>query len=364
MHPERISLTVLLLAALASGCGPNPPGDDDDDILETTTLDVDLAAGEAWLSLREGRVLEPGEVNQNNWDLHVDGWNLFLNGGASGSGSGAGIPFRDLDPDLQFEQVNREQDILYFLFQDDYGSVLSTWWAYGLRGGHNVYSRFHRYWLHDAGRWWKLQLLSYYQLVDGAPQAAHMGFRWQEVSEAGNSEVRELVVDATAGGISAAPDDPLNQFKYVDLESGVVTEHGDDSAAGAVDWHIGFRRFYIRLNGGTSGTRGIASFDVDADIEETDEALLDMSADNTLADFEALSWADRPDLSLLVQDRITPVLLGWYRGNPGAGATIDPIPFLLSTANDSDRAKMRVTALVDGSQDSPQSISLEYALLP
>ena len=78
------------------------------------------------------------QVNADNWDLHVDGWNLVLNGGASGQGSGAGIPFRDLDPDLQFEQVNREQDILYFLFQDDYGSVLSNWWAYGLRGGHNV----------------------------------------------------------------------------------------------------------------------------------------------------------------------------------------------------------------------------------
>ena len=71
-----------------------------------------------------------------------------------------------------------------------------------------------------------------------------------------------------------------------------------------------------------------------------------------------------PDTSLLVEDRITPILLGWYRGNPGAGATIDPIPFLLSTANDSDRAKMRVTALVDGNQESPQSITLEYALLP
>jgi len=358
----RLLLTVLA-ATLASACGPTPPGDDDD-ILATTSLDIDLAAGEAWVSLREGRVLDPAEVDPANWDLHVDGWNLFLNGGASGAGSGAGIPFRDLDPDLQFEEVNREQDILYFLFQDDYGSVLSNWWAYGLRGGHNVYSRFHRYWIHDSGLWWKLQLLSYYQLVDGAPEAAHMGFRWQEVAEAGNGDVRELIVDATAGGISAAPSDPLNHFKYVDLDLGEVLDHDDDSAAAALDWHIGFRRFYVRLNGGTSGGRGIGSFDVDADIVESDAALLEMTAQSTLAQFEALGWADRPSETLLVEDEITPVLVGWYRGNPGAGASVDPIPYLLSVADDSDRAKMRVTSLEDGSQSSPQSITLEYAILP
>ena len=363
MPLERSWILVILLILVAA-CGPTLPDDDDDDALETTVLDIDMSGGEAWLSLREGQVLDAAEVTDNNWDLHVDGWNLFLNGGASGSGSGAGSPFRDLDPDLSFEQVNREQDILYFLFQDDYGSVLSNWWAYGLRGGHTVYSRFHRYWLHDSGRWWKLQLLSYYQLVDGAPQAAHMGFRWQEVLESGNGEVREMHVDATAGGISAAPDDPLNQFRYVDLDSGEITRHSDESAATSSEWHIGFRRFYIRLNGGTSGPRGVASYDQDAENEESNEALLEMTPESALAGFEALGWSDRPDESTLVQDEIAPILIGWYAGNPGAGASALPIPFLASTANDSDRAKLRITALVDGSQESPQSITLEYALLP
>ena len=364
---NRDPRTILILSGmllLAAGCGQNPPDDDDDSVLETTTINVDLSAGEAYLSLREGRILAPSEVTDNNWDLHVDGWNLFLNGGASGPGNGAGIPFRDLDPDLTFEQVNREQDILYFLFQDDYGSVLSNWWAYGLRGGHTVYSRFHRYWLHEAGRWWKLQVLSYYQLVDGAPEAAHMGLRWQEVLEGSNGELRELNVDATAGGISAAPDDPLNQFKYVDLDSGEVTSHGDTSAATASDWHIGFRRFYIRLNGGTSGPRGVASYDQDAELEETDAGLLEMSPESTLPAFEALSWTDRPAESALVEDEIAPVLIGWYAGNPSAGASALPIPFLASTADDSARAKLRITALVDGNQSSPASLSLEYALLP
>jgi hypothetical protein len=137
---HKQSWPVIMLLLLAAGCGsPLPDDDDDDDTLDTTALDIDMSGGEAWVSMREGRVLEDSEVTDSNWDLHVDGWNLFLNGGASGAGSGAGIPFRDLDPDLTFEQVNREQDILYFLFQDDYGSVLSKWWAYGLRGGHTVY---------------------------------------------------------------------------------------------------------------------------------------------------------------------------------------------------------------------------------
>ena len=122
--------------------------------------------------------------------------------------------------------------------------------------------------------------------------------------------------------------------------------------------------FSEHRHGGTSGPRGVASYDQDADNEESNEALLEMTPENALESFEELAWSDRPDESALVQDEIAPVLIGWYAGNPGAGASALPIPFLASTANDSDRAKLRITALVDGSQESPQSITLEYALLP
>ena len=349
---------VLLLSACPTTTATEP------EPLGTEVLEVAVDGGEAWVDLREGSVRFEAPSEGERWDLHVSGWNLYLNGGASGPGNASGIPFRDLDPDLQFEEVNREQDLLYFLFQDDYGSQLCTWWAYGLRSDHNLYSRFHRYWLSDEGRFWVVQIVGYYQLVDGAPEAGWVSFRWREVISAGGPSTQTLTVDATAGGFGVAADHPENHFQYVNLETGEVLAHDDEQAADALDWHIGFRRFYVRLNGGTSGSRGIAAFDEDALVPETNEQLLGLDPDSTLANFEGLVWEDQPESEQFAVDQVTPILLGWIEGTPGVNATANPIPFLVSTADDAQRAKIRVVSLVDGTIDGPQAITLEYALLP
>jgi len=50
---------VITLLLLAAGCGPTLPDDDDDDTLETTSLDIDMSGGEAWVSMREGGSWKP-----------------------------------------------------------------------------------------------------------------------------------------------------------------------------------------------------------------------------------------------------------------------------------------------------------------
>jgi hypothetical protein len=65
------------------------------------------------------------------------------------------------------------------------------------------------------------------------------------------------VVDATAGGIT-----PTKSFVYAKFtDVGLVSLNLDDQAAlDSTDWDIAFRRFVIRLNGGTSGPSCVDAF--------------------------------------------------------------------------------------------------------
>ena len=56
---HKQSWPVITLLLLAAGCGPTLPDDDDDDTLETTSLDIDMSGGEAWVSMREGGSWKP-----------------------------------------------------------------------------------------------------------------------------------------------------------------------------------------------------------------------------------------------------------------------------------------------------------------
>jgi hypothetical protein len=60
------------------------------------------------------------------------------------------------------------------------------------------------------------------------------------------------VVDARAGGSSAAADHPWVYFRF-DTDGAHRVDIGDETALESMDWHVAVRRFQIRLNGGDSG---------------------------------------------------------------------------------------------------------------
>jgi hypothetical protein len=59
-------------------------------------------------------------------------------------------------------------------------------------------------------------------------------------------------VDATAGGYSSAISSPWVYIKFTDTGTEKV-EINDEEALASMEWDLSFRRFIIRVNGGTSG---------------------------------------------------------------------------------------------------------------
>ncbi len=60
------------------------------------------------------------------------------------------------------------------------------------------------------------------------------------------------VVDASAGGYSAAASNPWVYVRFTP-EGAERVEIDDETALESMQWHMGLRRFIVRLNGGTSG---------------------------------------------------------------------------------------------------------------
>jgi len=64
------------------------------------------------------------------------------------------------------------------------------------------------------------------------------------------SGVTSGTIDATAGGISASPDNP---YIYVDLKNGVKVDVNDVESRTNTSWDIALKRSSLRTNGGDSG---------------------------------------------------------------------------------------------------------------
>jgi|GEM_PF-5818087 len=339
----------LALSALLVGCLPTGP-----EPLETTTWTLTADAPHADLTTDAG--------DAGAWDVRLDGWNLFLNGGESGEGRAGGIDIRLLDLELQFDELLRSNQILFFFFFDSYGCALSDWWWYGLDGTHTLFSNFHTYVVQRGDRSWAWQLLDYYRPIENAAVAGHPEFRFVEIGTVDEPTVVDL--DATAGGLGADPDDPANRWTYFSFDDGVL-DLEDAEAVDDPDWDLGFKRFDIKSNSGPSGPGGVLTADPDADRGETPEDVLGFTAANQAGRFDerVAAWEADPTAEFVADD-VRPVLDRWFSGEPGSAALVDGRWFLVSDRTGGEVAKLRVIDLVDGDAAGPESVTLEWALLP
>lgn len=95
-------------------------------------------------------------------------------------------------------------------------------------------------------------------------------------------ETGELTIDASSS----------TDFTWVDLENLVTVSTGDPSSSTA--WDIGIRRYEVRLNGGYTGPADVdATIVVDHSGEDA-ATILGYSAENRLAEFEAIDANDIP----------------------------------------------------------------------
>lgn len=359
MTPLRALPSLALLLLIAPGCPTGP------EELETVTLTLtDLGSGPQYIDLVDG-----AESDSSAWDIEVDGWNLFLNGGESGDGKAGGIDMELLDLELQFEKMNRRNQLVWFLFFDSYACAISDWWWYGLDGTHTLFSNYHTYVVRKGDRDFALQVLDYYRVVDSSAEAGYPEFRWAAIPDAsGSVDVQTVDLDATAGGVSADADDPSNRWTYFSFDDGEVVL-SDEEALASTAWDLGFKRFNIKSNSGPSGPGDVTSVDFERERGETGEEVLEFTPENQEDRF--LAAIDRWDATApepFVADAVQPVLRRWWSGVPGneddPARLQDGRWFLATDRTGEELAKVRVVSFEGNGTAGPDSLTLQWAVIP
>ena len=143
-HAGTVTLEWSLQAEAGGAMGP------------TRTLDVDVSGGRAYVDLSRGEVSTAAD-----WDLALEGWDIRVNGGVSGSGQAgalaAGVPF---------DQATNPSGVPAQTYRGDaYGGVFDEhrWYRYNLTGtDHQVWPTFDVYLLRRGETMYKVQITGYY----------------------------------------------------------------------------------------------------------------------------------------------------------------------------------------------------------
>jgi hypothetical protein len=106
--------------------------------------------------------------NMDTWDLRFDSsFNIWLNGGIHGTGNASATT----NPDT-FAEISKTTEVISFAMSKDtvsgtFTDAETTWWGYGIDGGHNLWSNYRVYAVDTDSVQYKLRVLSYY-----APQGS------------------------------------------------------------------------------------------------------------------------------------------------------------------------------------------------
>jgi hypothetical protein len=229
--------------------------------------------------------LDGDGATSTDWDLAFSGYDVFTNSGLSGPGKGGAFP-----NDIESYDTGDVQQIP-FLIEDEAGGAFVSWYAYD-PADHVIWSRYHIYGVEKAGRRWKVQLITFYGEVQGAPVTGLFQIRYAEVLAGGPGPTIELKdIDATAGGRDAPE---TAQSACLDLASGQVTMLTPAAARASSDWHLCFRRAEVSVNGELGGPGGVRAADLQAaELDaETLAEVKERTAASEAAKFEAIGLAE------------------------------------------------------------------------
>lgn len=284
-----LSVTALAALSLLDGCsdtaGAKPAGSsatpDAGENTEGGTTSFDTGeelkvtvpqSGRVHISLKSPpSVVTPADPKTDKgWDLAFEGLDVFTNSGPSGSGVGSA--FGPLDPVAFLENV---APTVPYLAPDSTGGAFLRWWFYGGAPDHALYTRYHVYGVQDGAKQYKVQVLGYFGMRDGAPISALYTLRWAEVTATGSGPVQEAKdLDGTAGGSAPTPD---AKSECLDLGTGTRMLLTPTEARNSTAWHLCVRRQEISVNGELGGPRGVKAVDLDARQSAT-EKLTDIVA--------------------------------------------------------------------------------------
>ncbi|MCB9588071.1 MAG: HmuY family protein [Polyangiaceae bacterium] len=254
-----------------------------------TLASVDVPSDSAFVNLSSAEV-SVGDAAPAEWDLHFNGVDLFTNSGASGEGLGGA--FGPLAWEVYFAQEYPE---VPFIFTDEPSGAVGDWYAYD-GTTHALYSRFHTYGIRSGGDLFKLQVLSYYGEVQGAPVSAVYSVRYAKVEPQHNHAVQVIEsLDGTAGWPNVSDAQPSGCLR---LSDGAVLGLTPAEARQRGDWDLCFRRDNISVNGDAGGPGGVTGVDLDADDDAEVEDVKLRTSSSALAAFEAVNWTTLNDPTL------------------------------------------------------------------
>ena len=162
-------------------------------------------------------------------------------------------------------------------------------------------------------------------------------------------DVDALTVDASTGFAFVRLGDPAAQVSVSDPQT-------------SMQWDLGVFATTVTLNGGGAGPGDDAGYCVCQNAGVTDAQIQTLTAPGELADFEAVDEGSIPDASGFEEDRLVPIVEGWFTGS-GAGAAANPArSWIVALGSTGLLAKFHVTALTGGTATGPASVTIEYGV--
>lgn len=313
------------------------------------------ATGRAFVSLGSAKAVtvEGDGKTSTAWDLAFEGYDVFTNGGVSGSGKATAFgPFDDI---VFLGDVAPEPP---FLFEDKAGGAFLNWYSYEGAPTHALWSRYHVVVVKDGDRYFKVQVLGYYGERSGAPVAALYKVRWAELTATGVGPTQEAsALDGTAGGPNGADDAPS---ECLDLGTGARALLTPAASRASSAWHLCFRRQTISVNGELGGPRGVGAADLDADklANETVAIVNKRTDDSERPRFEAVTRAQVERLDYR-GDRVVSAFSGlWITRQPDGTAISRPAAWLVVGADGKSKYLVGFGAFDGATPQGPGTVHL------
>jgi hypothetical protein len=353
------ALACLLAAISTPACGDDPQAPADPEPEERPPVDgleVEVSAERrTFVALDVPEVVEVDDPDASlEWDLAFQGFEIATNGGVSGPG--AGSAFGPL-PEYYFFFPDEPIDAP-FLLEDKAGGAFLGWYVYD-GSDHTIYTRYHVYGVRSGEQLFKVQILSYYGAVMGAPVSALYQLRYAEVTADGVGPTRAIEnLDATVDGDVS---DPTLPSAVLSLASGEIRRISPEQAQEDTEWDLGFRRDSITVNGELSGPGGVTAVDLNAAAAgETLEDVKALTASEGLSRFEAVDHAALDDDGLEYRgDGITSAFSGkWADLEVSPPEPLSSTGFLVVGADGESRYLVGFDAFEGANDETPGTVTL------
>lgn len=334
-------LFLSLLSLASAGCsdetaGPSSSTGGGAESGVELTVPVPAYPGRAFVDITVPSVVEvSGDGSASTaWDIAFEGLEVYTNSGVSGPGLGGALgPY---GPDIY---VSGKDPASPIITRDSIGGAFLRWYAYDYtKPAHALFSRYHVFGLREGGRTWKVQILSYYGEVNGAPVSAMYSLRYAELFPGSAGPTTELSnIDGTAGGAAGTEDSPSG---CLDLGTGKQALLAPKEAAASSEWHLCFRREVIDVNGELGGPRGASAVDIDLATApfETVDSVSGKTAESELAHFNEVTLDTLNDPSLVYRgDRKVSIFADQWLLPGGSAPSPLPATWVVVHAADGDK---------------------------